>query len=142
MDEKIREILSKYRKVAVVGLSKSPEKDSYRVAKYLADNGYEIFPVNPTADEIMGRKAYKSLLEIPEDVDIVDVFRPSDEVPRVVEEVLERLRRRGDVKVLWLQLGIRHDEAARRAEEAGIVVVQDRCMFREHSRLFGGSSDR
>jgi predicted CoA-binding protein len=131
----IDEILRKYRSVAVVGLSKDQSRDSYRVAKYLADRGFDIIPVNPTADTIMGRRAYPSLTSIPDDVksriEIVDVFRPSNEVSTLVDEAVSMKRSAGRPFVIWLQLGIRDDQAARRASEEGITVIQDRCMMIE-----------
>ncbi len=130
-DEEIREIYRSVRRIAVVGMSRNPEKPAHYVPMFLREKGYEIIPVNPVADEIAGLKAYKSLLEIPGEVDLVDVFRPSEEVPRVVEEALKK-----GVKVIWLQEGIYHPEAEK-AREKGVRVVWNRCMMREYQRLFG-----
>jgi predicted CoA-binding protein len=129
-DAELREILG-MTSVAVVGCSTTPGKDAHEIPKYLLDRGYEVIPVNPTADEIFGRKTYDSLAEVEEGVEIVDVFRPSDEVAGIVEEALGR----EDVAVIWTQLGIADDEAAERAEDAGKRVVQDRCIKVEHQRL-------
>lgn len=129
-DEEIRSILE-LKRVAVVGCSSTPGKAAYRIPEYLREHGYEIVPVNPTVDEIFGEKAYDSLSEVPGEIDIVDVFRPSEEVAGIVDEAIER----GDPKVVWLQLGIHDDEAVKRAEAAGMKVVQDRCMKPEHTRL-------
>ncbi|WP_132058498.1 CoA-binding protein [Halorussus amylolyticus] len=129
-DAELREILGMQR-IAVVGCSTTPGKDAHDVPKYLLDAGYEVVPVNPYADEIFGREAYDSLADVDEEVDIVDVFRPSDEVAGIVEQAIER----DDVKVIWTQLGIADNEAAERAEAAGKRVVQDRCLKVEHSRL-------
>lgn len=129
-DTEIREILEK-KTVAVVGCSSTPGKDAHEIPKYLQTQGYEIIPVNPYADEILGRAAYDSLSGIEESIDIVDVFRPSAEVDGIVDEVTER----DDADVIWLQLGIHDDDAVARAEEAGLQVVQDRCMKPEHQRL-------
>ncbi|NEU57330.1 CoA-binding protein [Halorussus sp. MSC15.2] len=129
-DAELREILGMER-VAVVGCSSTPGKDAHEIPKYLLDNGYEVIPVNPTADEILGRETYDSLSEVEEEVDIVDVFRPSDEVSGIVEEALDR----DDVAVVWTQLGIADEEAAERAEDAGRRVVQDKCIKVEHQRL-------
>ena len=129
-DEEIREILSKKR-VAVVGCSTTPGKAAHDIPKYLIDHGYEVVPVNPYADEVLGRKAYDSLADVPGEIDIVDVFRPSDELDGIVDEVLER----GGVDVLWTQTGISNREATDRAEEAGVRVVEDACMKVEHRRL-------
>ena len=131
-DAELREILGLER-VAVVGCSTSPEKDAHTVPKYLLEHGYDVVPVNPFADEVLGREAYDSLADVPGEIDVVDVFRPSDEVSDVVDAALER----DDVKVVWTQLGIRDDAAAERAEAAGRRVVQDRCMRIEHGRLVG-----
>lgn len=129
-DAEVRNILG-YKTVAVVGCSSTPGKDAHEIPKYLRSQGYEIIPVNPNADEVLGRPAYDSLSEVEEDIDIVDVFRPSPEVAGIVDEALAR----DDVEVIWLQLGIHDDEAVARAEAAGRRVVQDRCMKPEHQRL-------
>jgi predicted CoA-binding protein len=129
-DAELREILGMTR-VAVVGCSTTPGKDAHEIPKYLLDHGYDVIPVNPTADEILGREAYDSLSEVEEEVEIVNVFRPSDEVSDIVEEALDR----EDVAVVWTQLGIADDEAAERAEDAGKRVVQDKCAKVEHERL-------
>ena len=133
--EEIKSVLESYRTVAVVGLSRDPDKASYRVAQYLESVGYRIIPVNPFADEILGEKCYKSLLEVPDTIDIVDIFRPSEDVPAIVEEAITIKNRVGSPKVIWMQLGIVNEEAAKRAREAGFTVVMDRCMMIEHRRL-------
>jgi len=133
-DGEVREILG-MQSVAVVGCSATPGKAAHEIPKYLQNQGYEIIPVNPNADEVLGRPTYKSLSDIKEEIEIVDVFRPSDEVAGIVDEALER----DDVEVIWLQLGIHDDEAVARAEEAGLSVVQDRCMKPEHQRLVGSA---
>jgi len=135
-DELIKEIFLKYKNIAVVGFSKNIEKPSHKVPRFFLGKGYNIIPVNPTVDKILGRKSYKSVYEIPDRVDWVDVFRPSEEIPKVVEDVLRRIEERGDVKVFWLQEGIRNDEAVKPLIEKGIIVVQDRCMYKEYMRLF------
>ena len=131
-DAELREILGLQR-IAVVGCSATPGKDAHQIPKYLLEHGYDVIPVNPNADEIFGRPAYDSLGEVEETVDVVDVFRPSDEVAGIVEAAIAR----DDVKVVWTQLGIRDDDAAAEAERAGKRVVQDRCMKVEHERLVG-----
>lgn len=133
-DQKILKILS-FKKIAVVGMSDNPEKPSNRVPKYLMTQGYKIIPVNPTKEEIMGLKSYKSLREVDEEIDVVDVFRRPEQALEVVKEAIERKKERGDIKAIWLQEGIVNDEAKKLAEENGILFVQDRCMFREHLRL-------
>ena len=129
-DSEIREILS-MKNVAVVGMSKNPEKDAHQIPKYLMNSGYNVIPVNPTADEILGKKCYKNLREIPGNVDIADVFRPSEDVPPIVQDAIAK-----GVKVVWMQLGISNKEATKEASEKGIKVVYNRCMMEEHRRLF------
>ena len=133
-DAEVREILGK-KTVAVVGCSSTSGKDAHEIPKYLQRQGYEIIPVNPNADEVLGRPAYDSLSDIEEDIEIVDVFRPSAEVAGIVDEALAR----DDVKVIWLQLGIHDDEAVAQAEAAGLRVVQNRCMKPEHRRLIAAA---
>jgi predicted CoA-binding protein len=121
--------------IAVVGCSATPGKAAHDVPAYLQRQGYEIVPVNPHRDEVLGREAADSLADVSERVDLVDVFRPSEEVSGIVDAVIERVERRGDVQGLWLQLGIRDDDAVARARDAGLTVVQDRCLKVEHGRL-------
>ena len=128
-DEEIQKILS-LKKVAVVGMSKNSSKAAHYVPKYLSDNGYDITPVNPTTDEILGKKSYSSVSEIDGEIDIVDVFRPSDQVLPVIEEAIKL-----KPKVIWLQEGIHNPEAEELARNAGIEVVFNRCMLAEHQRL-------
>jgi predicted CoA-binding protein len=136
-DRTIREILSTVKTVASVGLSSSPAKESYGIVAYMQDKGYRIIPVNPTADEILGEKAYKDLPSIPEKVDVVQLFRPSDEVAPFVGQAIQI-----GARVVWMQEGIRDDESARKAEAAGLIVVMDRCMRAEHIRLFASGLHR
>lgn len=131
-DEEIKRILEEYRVVAVVGLSRDHRKPSSYVARFLRRHGYTIIPVNPNAEEIMGLKAYGSLLEVPVKVEVVDVFRR----PEYVVEVAEQAVKVG-AKVLWLQEGIYNPEAVEVARKGGLTVVWNRCMMREHNRLFG-----
>jgi len=133
--EEIKSILESYRTVAVVGLPRDPDKAGYRVAQYLQSVGYSIIPVNPFADEVLGEKSYKSLLDVPETIEVVDIFRPAEDVPAIVDEAIQLKKRVGSPKVVWMQLGIVNEEAARMAREAGFTVVMDRCMMREHKRL-------
>jgi len=129
-DEKLREILA-LGTIAVVGCSTTPGKAAHNIPRYMLDHGYRVVPVNPNADEVLGRPAYDSLSEVPTGVDIVDVFRPSEEVSGIVDEALAR----EEAGVIWTQLGIRDDAAAERAEAAGKCFVQDRCLKIEHQRL-------
>jgi hypothetical protein len=129
-DGEIRQILS-LKNVAVVGMSKNEEKAAHYVPKYLLSQGYNIVPVNPTADKILDCKCYPNLEEIKQPIDIVDVFRPSDQVLPVVQEAIKK-----KPKVIWLQEGIHNAEAEELARKAGIQVVFNRCMLAEHQRLF------
>jgi predicted CoA-binding protein len=121
--------------IAVVGCSGTPGKAAHDVPAYLQDQGYDIVPINPNREEVLGRRAYDSLADVSERVDLVDVFRPSEEVSTIVDAVLKRVQRHDDVRGIWLQLGIRDDAAAKRARDAGLAVVQDRCLKVEHGRL-------
>ena len=125
----ICKILKETKKIAVVGLSKNPSKTSRKITDYLIENNYEVVGVNPTAsDEIDGIKVYKNIKDIPGDIDIVDVFRRSEDIPEIMADVLEK-----NPKVLWLQLGIQNDEAVKPAEAKGITVIQNKCIFVEHN---------
>ena len=127
-----KEILNSSRVAAVVGLSAKPDRPSYRVASYLKENGYKIIPVNPMTGEILGEVCYPDLSSIPEPVDAVDIFRRAEEVPVIVEEAI-----RIGARAVWMQEGVINEQAATRAKEAGLLVVMDRCMFKEHQKLIG-----
>jgi len=131
--EKLRRILRTTRSIAVVGLSAQWHRPSYFAAKYLQDHGYRIVPVNPMYDEVLGEKCYKSLREIPEPVDMVDCFRKSAEIPAIAEDAIAI-----GAKVLWMQLGVENAQARKRAEAAGLQVVENRCVKIEHGRFYGG----
>jgi uncharacterized protein len=131
-DRAIRQILETGKTVAVVGLSDKPDRESYKVAQYLQEHGYRIIPVNPTVDQVLGEKSYASVAAIPEQVDIVDVFRKPDAVAPVAQEAID-----AGAETLWMQLGVVNQEAADMAEAAGLQVVMDRCMKIEHGRLLG-----
>jgi len=128
-DDQIREILS-LNKVAVIGMSKKSSKAAHYVPRYLSENGYEIIPVNPSTDEILGKKSYDSVSDIDEQIDVVDIFRPSDQVLPFVKEAIKK-----KPKVIWLQEGIHNLEAEELAKSHGIKVVFNRCMLAEHQRL-------
>ena len=130
MDDSIRKILEEARSIAVVGISPRPERDSHAVARYLRDAGYTIFPVNPNAEEILGLRCYRTLGEIPDPVDVVDIFRRPEHVPPIVQEAIDI-----GARVVWMQDGVVHEEAAARARAAGLTVVMDRCMLRDHRAL-------
>lgn len=129
-DEQIRKFYS-LKNIAVIGISKNPEKAAHYVPKYLAEKGYNIIPVNPTTDKILDKKCYREIAEVPDSIDIVDVFRPSEEVLPVVREAVKK-----NPKVIWLQEGIHNSEAEDLARKAGIEVVFNRCILAEHQRLF------
>ena len=129
----LRRILAEYKTIAVVGLSDKWHRPSNFAAKYLKDHGYKIIPVNPGQKEILGEKCYPSLLDIPEKVDVVDIFRKPKDVPPIVEDAIKI-----GAKVIWMQIGVINEEAAKRARDAGLEVVMNRCMKIEHARLFGG----
>lgn len=126
-------VLQRYRRIAMVGLSSNPYRPSHFAAIYMRAEGYTIIPVNPREQEILGLRCYPSLRDIPEPVEIVDIFREPKAVPALVEEAIAI-----GAKVVWLQLGVIHLEAAQRAREAGLEVVMDACVKIEHARFFGG----
>ena len=130
--EQIRELLKTARVIAVVGLSPDQEKPSNSVSRYMREKGYRIIPVNPAQEEIIGEKSYKSLSEIPEKIDIIDIFMRSEKVLPVVEEALKL-----KPKAIWLQLGIKNDEARRLVEQTDVGYVEDKCVKQEHARLLG-----
>lgn len=132
----IKKVLTQSKTVAIVGLSAKPEQDSYKVAAYLADHGYEVLPVNPGASEIMGRKSYASVRDLPVPPDVVDIFRRAEFAPEIVEDAIAI-----GAKAVWMQLGVVHASAATRAREAGLMVVMDRCMKREHQRITNCPTD-
>jgi predicted CoA-binding protein len=135
LSNEINSVLNNHKTIAVVGLSRDPTKASHRVARYLQSAGYKIIPINPFANEILGKKAYNTLLEVPEIIEIVDIFRPSEDVPLVVEEAIELKNKHGAPTVIWMQLGIVNEKAAERARKAGFTVVMNRCIMLEHQRL-------
>ncbi|HEX7207000.1 MAG TPA: CoA-binding protein [Nitrososphaeraceae archaeon] len=130
-DSELRKIYD-LKNIAVVGMSKNEEKPAHFVPKYLIEHGYNVIPVNPTITEVLGRKSYPSIADMPEDVDVVDVFRRSEDAPVVV---MDAMKKKG-IKVIWMQEGIYNEEAERKAKENGMDVVYNRCMMAEHKRLF------
>lgn len=134
-DEEIKAILKQAKTVAVVGLSDNPDRESYQVAAYLKAQGYRIIPVNPNIQEVLGERAYPTLLDIPKDinVDVVDIFRRPEFIPEIVEQAIAR-----GAKAVWMQKGLAHNAAADKARAAGLSVVMDRCMMVEHRRLVRG----
>jgi uncharacterized protein len=132
-DSQIKEFYQ-LKNIAVVGVSKNEEKPSHQVPKYLIEHGYNVIPVNPTISEVLGRKCYPNIADIPERIDIVDVFRRSEDIPAVVDDALKK---KDGIKVFWMQLGIYNEDAEMRAKEKGIDVVYNICMMEQHKRLFG-----
>ena len=125
----MEKIFAESKTIAVVGLSSNPARPSYSVARYLQSEGYKIIPVNPNEQEILGEKCYPDLLSIPQTIDCIDIFRRSEEVTPIVEQAIKM-----KAKVVWMQEGIVNEEAAKKAEDAGLTVVMDKCMYREHCK--------
>ena len=131
-DEELKEIFKNGKTVAVVGISPKEDRPSFRVAAYLQSKGYRIIPVRPDGDTILDEKVYPNLMEIPKEIeiDVVDIFRKSEEVPPIVEEAIRR-----GAKIIWMQEGVIHQKAGEEAERAGLKVVMDRCIKKEHQRV-------
>ena len=136
-DKELTQLLTEAKNIAVVGLSSKPSRASFGVARFLQRQGYRIFPVNPAETEVLGERAYARLADVPDAIDIVDVFRRSEAVPDVLEDALSKKPR-----CFWMQEGVVHEEAAQRAEAAGIPVVMDRCILKEIARLLPPRYDR
>jgi predicted CoA-binding protein len=130
-DNELRQLLNETKTIAVVGLSNRPERPSYHVAAYLREQGYHIIPVNPTITEFMGERAYSTLRDVPIAVAMVDVFRRPDAVPEVVRDAIAI-----GAKSIWLQEGVIHEAAAAEARAAGLKVVMDKCILKEHQRIY------
>jgi uncharacterized protein len=133
MENIAKELLESAKTIAVVGLSNNPDRASYHVSRYMQEHGYKIIPVNPTITEVLGEKSYPSLKDIPEKVDIVDIFRRSQDVPPIVDDAIA-IQARG----VWMQEGIVDEPSAKKAESAGLKVVMDRCIMVAHARLVFG----
>lgn len=129
VEDEIGELLSRVKVIAVVGLSSDPMRASYGVSQYMQSRGYRIIPVNPNEETVLGERAYASLAEVPERIDLVDVFRRPEHVPQIVDEAIHL-----KIPALWLQEGVIHEPAAKKARDAGIVVIMDRCILKEHRR--------
>lgn len=132
----LRRILTDYKRIAIVGLSDKKSRPSNTVGKYLLDHGFEVIPVNPNYDEVLGHICYPDLASIPTPVDIVNVFQRAERVPPFVDDAIAI-----GAKVVWMQLGIVHEEAAKKARDAGLEVVMDSCIKIEYARLLGGSGN-
>jgi hypothetical protein len=127
----VKEILEQYKTIAVVGLSNHPWRASYSVSQYMQNAGYRIIPINPLEKEVLGEKAYPTLDDVPESFEIVDIFRRSEYVPEIVEAAIRR-----NARVIWMQLGVVHPQAAAQALKAGLEVVMDRCILQDHMLYF------
>jgi predicted CoA-binding protein len=136
-ENEIRGLLIRTKRIAVVGLSPKPHRDSHGVARYMKERGYEIVPVYPRSEEILGAKVYRRVQDIPGGVDLVDVFRRPDAIPEVVEDALA-----ARAPAIWFQLGCVHEAAAQRAADAGVAVVLDMCLMVEHAALLGRGGGR
>jgi len=131
MPDFVTTILEKYKTLTVVGLSSKPSRPSYGVSAYMLAQGYRIIPVNPHEESVLGQKAYGALDEVPEPVEVVVVFRRPEYMPEVIESAIRK-----GAKVIWMQEGVIHEEAAQRARDAGLAVIQDRCILKEHAKRF------
>ncbi len=135
---KLKEILE-LKNIAVVGCSRDPAKEAHRIPLYLKDHGYRVVPINPSAKKIFGEACYPSLHEMPEalqkTIEVIEIFRPSGDVPPIVDQAIELKKKHGNLKAIWMQLGIINSEAAEKAKSAGLDVVMDKCMLIEHARL-------
>ena len=130
MNNPEKELLKNARTIAVVGLSSEPNRPSYRVSCYMQGHGYKIIPVNPSITEVLGEKAYSNLRDVPEKIDIVNIFRRSEDIPPIVDEAIAIKAR-----VVWMQQGIVNEAAARKAESAGLTVIMDRCIMVSHMNM-------
>ena len=128
----LKKIFKETKTIAIVGLSPKPEKISNRVGKFLKEKGYKIIPIYPKEERILGEKVYRSISEVNENIDMVNVFRKSEFIPEIVEEILNR----EDIKTIWLQLGIINNEAMKKAKEKGLNVVQDKCAMVEYNNIY------
>ena len=131
MPDCIQDILERYKSLAVVGLSSKPNRPSYGVSSYMKSHGYHVIPVNPGEKSVLGEKAYAAVDDVPESVDVVVIFRRPEFVPEIVESAIHK-----GAKVIWMQEGVRNSAAADRARQAGLQVVQDRCILKEHAKHF------
>jgi predicted CoA-binding protein len=130
-DDAIAKVLKESKVIAVIGLSPNADRPSHHVSAYMKDAGYRVIPVNPGHKEILGEKCYKTLLDVPEPVDIVDIFRRPEAIPEIVDQAIQK-----KAKTIWMQLGIVHNEAAKKAQKAGLTVIMNKCIMVEHRNHF------
>ncbi len=134
-DKLMADIFKKPKTIGIVGMSRDPEKAAGSIPQYLLNQGYNVIPINPNAYEILGKKSYSNLKDVPDKIDIINVFRPSEDVFEIVSDAIERKKQKGDISVIWLQSGIYSDEARKIAEEKGIIFIQDMCIYVLHRRI-------
>lgn len=137
IDAKMKDILTKYKKVAVYGMSTNPEKAAHGIPKFMLNAGLTVYPVNPRAEEILEQKSYPSIMDVEGEIEILNVFKRSEDTPDVIREAIARKEAKGDVKAIWLQLGIANEESKKLAEDAGIEYIEDKCIMVEYGRLIG-----
>ena len=125
----MEKIFKESKTIAVVGLSSNPVRASHSVARYLQSQGYQIIPVNPNEKKVLGEKAYPDLLSVPDKVDVVDIFRKSEDIPPIVDQAIQI-----DAKIIWMQEGVINQGAAKKASDAGLTVIMDKCMYKEHCK--------
>ncbi|MFP4369126.1 MAG: CoA-binding protein [Candidatus Kapaibacterium sp.] len=133
-----KEIYESIKTIAVYGMSTNPEKPSNSVPAFLKDKGFKVIPINPRAEEINGDKAYDSIHSVQDKIDVLNIFRPSDEIPEITKKAIERKNATGDIRIIWCQLGIVNDEAKKMAEDNNITFIQDHCMLQEYKNHMGG----
>lgn len=131
----MKEIFSNYKNIAVYGMSTNLEKAAHGVPGYMLKKGYNVIPINPTAETIMKQKVYKNIMDIPDNIDILNIFRPQEEALEIVKEAVERKNAKGDIKLIWLQLGLQNAEAKKLAEENGIEYIENKCIYVEHKKV-------
>jgi len=132
---RMKEILEEMNNIAVYGMSTNIAKAAHTVPGYMLKRGYNIIPINPSAETIMKQKVYSNLMDIPDEIDILNIFRPEEEALSIVQEAVERKKAKGDIKLIWLQLGLRNAEAKQLAAENGIDYIEDKCMYIEHKKV-------
>ena len=131
----MQEVFDKMKTIAVYGMSTNIAKAEHTVPGYLLKRGYNIIPINPNAETILKQKVYRNLMEIPDKIDIVNIFRPEEEALTIVKEAIERKKAKGDIKLIWLQLGLKNAEAKQLAKENGIDYIEDKCIYIEHKKF-------
>lgn len=131
----LKEIFENYKYIAVYGMSTDLSKPAHGVPGYMLKQGYNIIPIHPTADSILKQKAYTSIMDIPDNIDILNIFRPADEAEGIVKEAIERKNAKGDIKLIWLQLGLKNEKAKKLAEENGIQYIEDQCIYIKHKKV-------